>query len=50
MAITVTNKTSYSHPFATGIDLQRVRLSDKYYTSRKYFGVLNFGVFNSSDL
>jgi hypothetical protein len=30
MAIPVTNKTSYSHPFATGMDLRRVRLSDKY--------------------
>jgi hypothetical protein len=42
MAIPVTNKTSYSHLFATGIDLQRVRLSDKYRTSHNYFNILDY--------
>jgi hypothetical protein len=38
------NKTSYSHLFTTGIDLQRVRLSDKYRTSYNYIYFLDFGV------
>jgi hypothetical protein len=42
MAVPVTNKTSYSHLFATRIDLHRVRLSDKYYTSHNYFDILDY--------
>jgi hypothetical protein len=42
MAIPVANKTSYSHLFTTGIDLRRVRLSDKYRTSRNYFDILDY--------
>jgi hypothetical protein len=42
MAIPVANKTSYPHLFTTGIDLRRVRLSDKYRTSRNYFDILDY--------
>jgi hypothetical protein len=42
MAIPVANKTSYPHLFTTGIDLQRVRLSNKYCTSRNYFNILDY--------
>jgi hypothetical protein len=49
MAILVTNKTLYSHLFATKIDLRQVCLSNKYRSSDNYFDVFNFGVFNFSD-
>jgi hypothetical protein len=49
MAIPVTNKTSYSHPFAIETDLWRVHLSDKYRTSDNYFDILDFGAFEFSD-
>jgi hypothetical protein len=49
VAIPITNKTSYSHPFANETDLRMVRLSDKYCTSYNYNYFLDFSVFDFSD-